>query len=224
MSNIKKFLVQLCLCLAFFSLKNISSAQDTTIFTFFDEVSVNVNQSLLFFNNENGRTGFGVGAYATTEMEKVVQWQTGVEYNYYHYFQDYIYNGHSSSQKNIDFFTHVVSIPINLRLVLGNKFNPFIQVGVFFDFPIISKISGIQSSYTANSSGYLTYHEEPFEILDFSGSPKIGMSGALGTMFKIKSYNFGWKAECKFGLIPFYLDPETISNVNGRISFFWCFK
>ncbi len=224
MSNIKKHIIPIWLVLACIISKNTSVAQDSTIFTYFDEVSVNINQSLLFFNTENGRTGFGVGVYVTSKKEKVVQWQTGIEYNYTHIFVNHIIEGHFSSKQNVDLSAHLISIPINLRLVFGHKIKPFVQIGAFLDFPFLSKASGIHSYEEVTNTGQFSYHKEKFVDHNWDKQVKIGFSGAIGSIFKIKSYHFGWKAEYKFGLIPIYYDPQSVVSVNCRVSLFWCFK
>ena len=200
------------------------SAQDTTILTFVDEISVNLNQSLLFQDSEEQRGGFGGGIYFTSPMEKKVQLQSGLEYNLYRTFKSHLYEGHFSSTSSNNLSAHLVTIPLNLRIMVGSKIKTFLQAGCFLDFVALSVVKGTRTQSEIDSLGHLTYSTYTFKEHSWANPLNPGVSLAVGNFFKMRKQYLGWKAEYKLGLIPFYSYQTSISNISGRLSLIWHFR
>jgi hypothetical protein len=200
------------------------SAQDTTILTFVDEFSVNVNQSLLFQDSEEQRGGFGAGIYFTSPIEKKVQLQSGIEYNLYRTFKSHLYESHFSSTSSNKLSAHIVTIPLNVRIMVGSEIKTFLQAGCFLDFVALSVVKGTRTQGEIDSLGHLTYSTYVFKEHSWANPLNPGFSLAVGNFFKMRKQHLGWKVEYKLGLIPFYSDQTTISNMSGRLSLIWHFR
>jgi len=72
-------------------------AQDPSVFSYVDEISIGLNSSNLFVNSDANRVGFSTGIYVNSPIEKTFQLQSGIEYNLFRTFKSYLYESHFSS-------------------------------------------------------------------------------------------------------------------------------
>jgi hypothetical protein len=218
------FLSKRILFLLFHTVLYTVNAQDTTMLTFVDEFSVNINQSLIFQDSGEQRGGFGCGFYFTSPLEKTFQLQSGLEYNLYRTFKNHLYEGHYSSTSSNKLSAHLVTIPLNFRIMVGFKIKTFLQAGCFLDFIVLSVVKGTRTNGEIDSLGHLTYSTYTFKEHSWSNPLIPGVSLAVGNFFKMRKQHLGWKVEYKLGLIPFYSYQTTISNMSGRLSLIWHFR
>lgn len=201
-----------------------SLAQDTTIITYIDELAININRSQIIGDPNHQRMGFGLGAYFTSPMKKIVQFQTGIEYNLFRTYEENMYEGHFSSTTDNELSAHIFTLPLNVRINVGTAFKTYIQVGGFLDIVAISTIKGIRTHRVWDSEGHLSYVSSSFKEHGWTHSIKPSVSLSIGNFIKLNDQYFGWKAEYKLGLIPFYLYQVSIPNSCARISLMWSFR
>jgi len=199
-------------------------AQDPSVFSYVDEISIGLNSSNLFVNSDANRVGFSTGIYVNSPIEKTFQLQSGIEYNLFRTFKSYLYESHFSSTSSNNLSAHLISIPLNFRIAVGSNIKTFFQAGFFLDFVAFSEVKGVRTQGEIDSLGQLTYSTYAFKEHGWANPVNPGISLAAGNFFKIRKQRLGWKAEYKLGIIPFYSYQTTIPNMSGRLSLLWHFR
>lgn len=149
--------------------------------------------------NIENRIGFGIGIYRTNFDTHKINLILGLEYNMTDLKVKDLMNGsHFSTQKNVTYVLHNLSIPIDARYNFGGKAKIFIQVGAYMDIPIYSKKEG----YLLNYNPKLENNNENKKITQhniFSG-PDFGFAGSLGIRIPLEKHEITIKPAYKFGI------------------------
>lgn len=118
--------------LAFFILVfslNLGQAQSPI---FFNEVGVSLLRSTVADVNTIDKFGFGVNLYKIPKGDKISQVVFGMELNQYNQLKKTV-TRRSSYLKNVTYSATYVSIPVGLRINLGENRRSFLQLGGSFD-------------------------------------------------------------------------------------------
>ncbi len=185
--HIKSILLVLLLTLA------VHGLSQNTRRAFFDEAGLSINRTNVENDNTENRFGFGLSAYHLARKGKKLNLVLGFEYNQTRQFKKSMYGGHFYSHSKITYSLNSLSIPVSVRLNLGNF---FLEAGGYLEFYVAAKRRGTTFS---NPPGY------PHELSDFKDVADIkplnyGPSAGLGFRIPLHSHEIFLKTTYRRGL------------------------
>lgn len=155
-------------------------------------------------NNSEDRTfyGGGFGANLVFRDAHVLSLKTGLEANFFHTWNKSVTMSHNSGKSDVHYRFWNLSIPLMLRLHVGERVKFFLEGGVYLGIPLTGNTTSqyhFYSSYPGGTNVNET-RTEKFEGY-FSLSPAI----SLGVIFPVSQR------------IDLYLKPEFVFQKNFNV-------
>ncbi|MNK12760.1 hypothetical protein D3C87_308360 [compost metagenome] len=141
------------------------------------EFHASVNHPLSTKSNMRTFYGGGFGANMLFRSSRPVSFKTGVEFNYFHTWDESVYAGHLSGQTNIHYQYAVVSIPAIVRFDFGKKFKLFAELGGYLGIPVGGSRRADYSSYDPYNGTIFKGIKHESYTPGLSVSPTIGLGG-----------------------------------------------
>nr|WP_294857977.1 hypothetical protein [uncultured Fluviicola sp.] len=91
--------------------------------------------------------GGGVGVNVIFKDTSRVCFKTGVEFNYFHTWDSWLYSGHFSNQTNIHYQYANLSIPAIVRFNRGDEFKLFLEFGAYLGISLGGEMRSTYSTY-----------------------------------------------------------------------------
>ncbi|MDL2296857.1 PorT family protein [Bacteroidales bacterium OttesenSCG-928-C03] len=177
-------------------------AQETeTKMSFPAEVMLSLNRTTPSYG-EQGRFGFGIGAYSVLFSQKRCNLILGLEYNKNNLFVEYINtNGKwGGGNYNTTYSINNIGIPVCFRVNMGKKVIFFIEAGAFFDFAIWGKGDGTYKLVRYNLDSTITRIEKPFNDKVSYKAPNVGIQGGVGLRIPVQKHEILIKGDYKWGI------------------------
>lgn len=128
----------------------------------------------------NTRTFFGggFGVNAVFMDDRKLSLKTGFEVNFFHTWNQSEYMGHMSSASNVHYQFWNLSIPLMIRLNVGERARFFLEAGMYLGIPIAGTSTFKYTSYgtSPQNPGYSKIVTRDFGGY-FSISPAVGLGG-----------------------------------------------
>lgn len=190
------------LIIGFIATYSTLNGQDTIPF-FLDEISLSVNRTNLNDKFTKDKNGFGIGAYHSFLPDKTINIQLGFEFNRLSIFKKLMYSERFSHYTDLTYKIYSVTIPLGLRINIGNKLKFVIETGGYCDNVIYANQKGIKhTSFPDSSLRYLIYKE--YQINENAGvGSSFGLYLALGIKIPVAKYELIIKPEYKRGINNF---------------------
>jgi hypothetical protein len=131
-------------------------------------------------SNPEDRTfyGGGFGANLVFRDNKPLSFKTGLEANFFHTWNKSVYLGHTSGESNVHYNLWNLSIPVLLRLNVGQKAKFFLEAGAYLGIPLAGSTT---STYHLDATypGGTNVNELRKEKVGgyFSVSPAVSLGG-----------------------------------------------
>lgn len=155
-------------------------------------------------NNSEDQTFFGggFGANLVFRDAHVLSFKTGFEANFFHTWNESVTLSHMSGKSNVHYNFWNLSIPVLLRLNVGQKVKFFLEAGVYLGIPLIGNTTSRYHSYSSypGGSNVNEIRTEKFEGY-FSLSPAV----SLGVIFPVSQR------------IDLFLKPEFLFQKNFHV-------
>ena len=123
--------------------------------------------------------GGGIGVNVIFKDTNRVSFKTGVELNYFHTWDSWLYSGHFSNQTNIHYQYAILSIPAVVRFNMGDEFKLFLELGAYLGISFGGDMRSTYSTYDplSNYSFNGVKHENYSSGLSFT--PMIGFGARV---------------------------------------------
>ncbi|AEA43973.1 hypothetical protein [Fluviicola taffensis] len=156
-------------------------------------------------NNSEDRTFFGggFGANLIFRDRKLLSFKTGIETNFFHTWNKSVSLGKMSGKSDVHYKFWNLSIPILLRLHVGQKVKFFLEGGVYLGIPLIGNTTSEYHSYSYFPGG--TNVNEP-RTEKFEGYFSVSPAASLGVIFPVSQR------------IDLYLKPEFLFQKNFDVN------
>lgn len=189
----------------------LQAQKDTLIF--FNEFSGSVNQTVLNNdNNSESRLGFGFGAYLSGKSDKMFNLVVGFEYNGTKQFRKSVYGGRFSNSTDVTYSIRSISVPVLLRLNIGNNIKFFFETGIFLDIISGARKKGTNYIYIFDQNWHYAIKKSSFNEGAKIGSYNVGPSCGIGLKFPVSKHELIIKADYKLGILSWdqvYDNPLT---------------
>jgi len=156
---------------------HLATAQEAT-HPIVDQVMISINTSLEKNSNTENRVGYGLGIYHTFLPENWINFNTGIEFNSTRQFEKSQPVGHFISYENLTYSKNCISLPLNLRVTVGQKRLFFFEIGGFWDAVISSNKKGTLHSAIPDGNGEV---QDQYKDID----EDAGLASSLGVSFGI---------------------------------------
>jgi hypothetical protein len=155
-------------------------------------------------NNSENRTFYGAGFGVNFIFRDVhlLSFRTGLETNFFHTWNRSAYVGKMASSTNVHYNFWNLSIPVMLRLKVGQKLKFFLEAGAYLGIPLTGNTTSNYHSYSAYPGG-TNINETRKEMFEgyFSVSPAV----SLGVIFPVSQH------------LDLYLKPELLFQKNLNV-------
>jgi hypothetical protein len=146
--------------------------------------------------------GGGIGVNVIFKDTNRVSFKTGLELNYFHTWDSWLYSGHFSNQTNIHYQYAGLSIPALVRINFGNELNFLVEFGAYLGFSLGGEMRSNYFSYDPFSSESSNGFKYEKYVPGLSITPAIGfgtrlpLSNRLELLLKpelafVKNANYG---------------------------------
>lgn len=168
----------------------------------FREFSLSLNRTNVSQYHAEDRLGFGTGMYAVFRPSKKLNPLIGIEYNLTRQFVESEYRSHFSSNSDVTYIMHNISIPFSIRCHFGNKVQFFVEPGIFVNLMVGSRKKG-------------TYHSDfgpPSSFNESAGSDRnFGPQLGIGSKIPLGKVEAIVKVDYKFTM-PFLYNDDIYNN------------
>ncbi len=186
--------------------------------TFFDEFSILLNKTDVKNYNTNDRIGLGIGVYLKFFDTHKVNILFGFEYNRTSQFKKNMCEGHFANSTDITYYINSISVPITMRINIGNRLKAFIESGTFLDLNAGARRKGVMHTCLPNDSNQVECKEFDFEENAGVSSINYGISFGIGIIIPISKIKLVIKPDYKFGVGALYDDyGDQIYNRYFRV-------
>ncbi len=184
-----------------------------------NEFCFSINKTEFVNSNSESRYGFGFGVYNCCKLFKKTELSIGLEYNRTNQFKKSENVGTYAWDENLSYHLNNISFPLSARYNFNIKKNIklFIEAGIFADFNISSKRTGLKQVYYPDENNQLHYYE--FNIDENAGLVNInfGIPFGFGISMPINNYLLIIKPEFKLGLTDLHNFDDSFDNKYIRI-------
>lgn len=118
--------------------------------------------------------GGGIGVNVIFKDTNRVSFKTGVELNYFHTWDSWLYSGHFSNQTNIHYQYAILSIPAFVRFNLGNELKFLVEFGAYLGFSLGGEMRSTYSAYDPLSNYSFNGFKHENYVPGLSITPAIG--------------------------------------------------
>lgn len=146
--------------------------------------------------------GGGFGVNLVFRDERKFSFKTGFETNFFHTWNKSVYMSHFSGKSNVHYNFWNLSIPVLLRLNVGQEVKFFLEGGAYLGIPLAGNTTSKYHSYSSYPGGTNVneIRTEKFEGY-FSVSPAV----SLGVIFPVSQR------------VDLYLKPEFLFQKNFNV-------
>ncbi len=190
--------------------------QDKASF-FLDEFTLSANRTNLKDSNTEDRYGFGLGAYHSFFPGKKINLIFGLEYNRTSQFKKDMYEGHFANATGLTYHINCLSVPLGIRINIGNKIKFFIETGGYADLIVYSNRKGTLHTFSVDENNLLVDEESQInEKANLSNA--FGAYLGVGVRIPISKYELIIKPDYKFGINALYSYQDQIFNRYLRLA------
>ena len=123
--------------------------------------------------------GGGIGANIIFNDTNQVSFKTGVEFNYFHTWDSWLYSGHFSNQSNIHYQYAILSIPAVVRFNMGDEFKLFLELGAYLGISLGGDMRSTYSTYDPISNYSFNGFKRENYFPGLSFTPMIGFGARV---------------------------------------------
>ncbi len=143
--------------------------------------------------------GGGFGANLVFRDEHKLSFKTGFETNFFHTWNQKVYLSHLSNKSNVHYKFFNLSVPLMLRLHVGERVKFFLEAGGYLGIPLAGNMTSKYHS-TPFYQGQASINETRTE--KFSGYFSVSPAISLGLIFPVSQH------------VDLFLKPEFLFQKN----------
>ena len=169
-------------------------------FEFHASANLPLNQGGIYF-------GAGVGGNILFRENKIFNFKTGVECNFFHTWESSVFAGSMGSNTDVHYKYGVLSFPAIVRFSFGNEYKLFIETGVYLGVGY-GQMKYTYVSYSPYSSGSKSNRSEDY----FPGltiTPTVGLGGRIPLSTRI---DLLLKSEFALNITDFDFDDKAFES------------
>ncbi len=177
------------------------------------ELYLSVNRSMVGNENTEDRFGYGLGFLFITMPDKELNVVLGIEFNRTSQFVSELYEGKYGKATDMTYYINNISLPLALRLNLGEQRRFFIETGLFADLLLNARREGNLSAFSPGNSSAVRHVNERARL-----NSTYGMLLGLGCRVPVSNFEFIIKADFKAANKPLYDYQDQLLNRYLRLS------
>ena len=182
-----------------------------------DQVLISFNRTLEDGYYTENRIGFGLGVYHTFLPQNRLNFNFGIEFNRTSQFEKVKIIGHFASYNDLKYNKNCVTLPLNLRMTIGQKVKCFFEVGGFWDWVIYSKQKGILHTYIPDGNGQP--QDRYYNINENAGLVSaFGFSFGIGIRIPGNHYDIIIKPDYKQKFNKWFFEKDRVLSKLLRIN------
>jgi hypothetical protein len=200
-----------------FTLLRVAVLGQQTTSLIVDQCMVSVNSTLEKDNYTENRIGFGLGIYHTFFLQNRINFNLGAEFNRTRQFEKSAYFGHFGSYNDLTYSKNCISVPLNFRVMFGQKRKYFFEAGGFWDWVISSKQKGTLHTGIPDGNGQI--QDKYYDINEDAGfDNSFGVSFGIGVRIPGKEFDIIIKPDYKQKFNKWYYYKELALSKYLRLN------
>lgn len=177
------------------------------------ELYLSVNRTMVGNEYIEDKFGYGLGFLFVTMPEKELNVVMGIEFNRTSQFISELYESKYGKATDMTYFINFISLPLALRLNLGEQKRFFIETGLFADLLLGARREGTLSTFSPGIPSEGKHVNERARL-----NSTYGMLLGIGFRVPVSSYELIIKSDFKAANNPLHDYQDQIHNRYLRLS------